>query len=227
MERCKTESGPEGLFRISVITRSLLIAGVLSLGIPARAQDRKFTRDTRQEKGRISIETAPPYWLLTLRNGFAFSGCVSYKLKQNPRIRLGILGYTGRWKEQVDRFLLTKDFTGDQWEAQWDGLALETHYQFPLGLTRGGLLAGLRTQWNHITYYEAGKEKARADHLMMTPQLGFQWFLHKKAGLYLLPWVGYMADVAGSDKVNIDGMKVNTRKRNAIVTFQIGWEFKL
>jgi dihydroflavonol-4-reductase len=206
---------------------SILMVLCVLFSTVSRAQTSKVSTDTIPARGYLSIETAPPYWVLTLGNGFAFSGCISYKLKQNPKIRFGILGYSGRWKDRVRDFLLTDDFKSDNWEAQWNGIAFESHYIFNLGLKRGGLLTGLRTQWNNITYFQNGQEKGTANHIMLTPQVGFQWFPIKNSGLYFLPWAGYMTDLLGTDKINVDGVETNTRKNNTIITFQVGWEFKL
>ncbi len=110
---------------------------------------------------------------------------------------------------------------------QWNGFAIETQYLFNLGLARGGLLTGLRTQWNNLEFFKDKNSKATANHIMITPQIGFQWFPFKKLGFYALPWAGFQQDILGTDKVSIDGIETNTRKSNPIITFQIGWEFKL
>ncbi len=79
--------------------KQIILLSLISLlfQFPVMAQTDK---EISNSKGYLSIETAPPYWVLTTRNGFAFSACVSHKLKKNPNIRLGILGYTGRCSQK-------------------------------------------------------------------------------------------------------------------------------
>jgi dihydroflavonol-4-reductase len=102
---------------------------------------------------------------------------------------------------------------------------VEAQYQFRLGLKRGGLQAGLRLQWNQFFYTQDGSKKGEANHLVITPQIGFQWFPFKNMGLYVLPWTGVQIPTLGTNKTAINGEERNTRKIMPIVTAHVGWEF--
>lgn len=181
-----------------------------------------------QATGRtaFSLETDPAFWVGTLPNGAGIDGNLNVRLAACPRLRLGVLGYAGRWDGSLgQRLLLTDDFTGNQWSTQWNGCGVEAQYQFRFGLPRGGLQPGLRVQWNQLTYYQNDLKQGAANHLALTPQVGFQWFPWKKAGLYLLPWAGVQVPVAGTRNRLLDGLERNTRKNIVVLTAHVGWEF--
>lgn len=174
----------------------------------------------------ISLETDPAFWAGTLPKGVGFDANINMRLAKLPRLRMGVLGYTGRWSGDFGKtILLTDDFRENDWETQWNGLGVEVQYQFRLGLERGGLQPGLRTQWNQFLYYQNEAQKGMANHFVMTPQVGFQWFPFKKLGLYLLPWAGVQVPVAGTGKILINNEWRETRKLMPVVTGHIGWEF--
>ena len=183
--------------------------------------------DTDSTKFYLSIETDPAFWVGTLPKGVGFDANINFRLAKLPRLRLGILGYTGRWSGNFGKtVLLTEDFKEDNWETQWNGLGIEAQYQFRVGLARGGLQGGLRAQWNQFLYYQNDIQKGKANHFVLTPQVGFQWFPFKKLGLYLLPWAGVQIPVAGTDKILINNELCETRKLMPVVTGHIGWEFR-
>jgi len=178
----------------------------------------------------ISIETDPVFWPATLPNGPGLDLNIDARVAGAPRLRFGILVYTGRWANSFSRsLLLTDDFPEDKWEIQWNGMGAEGQYQFRFGLARGGLQPGLRIQWNQFEYIIDNEGLARANHLVLTPQLGFQWFPFRYSGLYLLPWAGAQLPIAGTDQVTIypEMPRRDSRKLLFIVTAHVGWEFKL
>ncbi|MBN8682511.1 MAG: hypothetical protein J0L99_07655 [Chitinophagales bacterium] len=181
------------------------------------------------ETGKIyaSIETDPAFWIGTLPNGAGFDANIDFRLAKHPRFRFGILGYAGKWSGRFGQsLLLSKDFTENNWVTQWNGIGLEAQYQFRFGLKRGGLQPGLRAQWNLFTYTQNKVQKGKANHFVITPQVGFQWFPFKQSGLYILPWAGAQIPVAGTDKINVEGQARATRKMMPVVTAHLGWEFK-
>lgn len=175
----------------------------------------------------ISIETDPAFWVGTLPNGLGFDANIDFRLAKHPSLRFGILGYSGKWSGEFGKtVLLTKEFTEDNWVTQWNGIGVEAQYQFRFGLQRGGLQPGLRLQWNQFIYDQDNFKKGEANHFVITPQVGFQWFPFKKIGLYVLPWAGVQIPTLGTDKIMIDGAERDTRKIMPVVTAHIGWEFK-
>ncbi|SNB29015.1 conserved hypothetical protein [Flavobacterium psychrophilum] len=175
----------------------------------------------------VSIETDPAFWVGTLPNGLGFDANIDFRLAKHPSLRFGILGYSGKWSGEFGKtVLLTKDFTEDNWVTQWNGIGVEAQYQFRFGLQRGGLQPGLRLQWNQFIYNQDNFKKGEANHFVITPQVGFQWFPFKKIGLYVLPWAGVQIPTLGTDKIMINGAERDTRKIMPVVTAHIGWEFK-
>lgn len=175
----------------------------------------------------VSIETDPAFWVGTLPKGLGFDANIDFRIAKLPRLRFGILGYSGKWSGNFGKtILLTKDFTENNWVTQWNGIGIEAQYQFRLGLKRGGLQPGLRLQWNQFIYTQDNSKKGEANHFVITPQIGFQWFPFKKIGLYVLPWAGVQIPTIGTDKIIIDNAERATRKIMPVVTTHIGWEFK-
>lgn len=175
----------------------------------------------------VSVETDPAFWIGTLPEGVGFDANVDFRLAKLRGVRFGILGYSGKWSGSFGKtILLTKDFTEDNWVTQWNGIGVEAQYQFKLGLKRGGLQPGLRMQWNQFIYTQDNFKKGEANHFVLTPQIGFQWFPFKKLGLYVLPWAGVQIPTLGTNKIMIDGAERVTRKIMPVMTVHIGWEFK-
>jgi len=175
----------------------------------------------------VSIETDPAFWIGTLPNGLGFDANIDFRIAKLPRFRFGILGYSGKWNDSFGKtILLTKEFTENNWVTQWNGIGIEAQYQFRFGLQRGGLQSGLRLQWNQFIYSQDNSKKGEANHFVITPQVGFQWFPFKKIGFYVLPWAGIQIPTLGSDKIMIDGAERATRKIMPVMTAHIGWEFK-
>jgi dihydroflavonol-4-reductase len=173
----------------------------------------------------ISIETDPAFWAGTLQNSIGFDANINVKI---ARLRFGVLGYSGKWSGNFGKaILLTDDFQETDWETQWNGLGLETQYQFSVGLPRGGFQPGLRMQWNQFLYYQQNTKKGEANHFVLTPQIGFQWFPFKKLGLYVLPWAGIQIPTFGTNEITMNEKERSTRKMMPIVTAHIGWEFRL
>ncbi len=184
------------------------------------------TADT--SRFHISIETDPAFWAGTLVNGIGFDANINIRFKKMPRLRLGVLGYSGKWSGEFGKtILLTNDFKENDWTTQWNGLGLEAQYQFRFGLKRGGLQPGLRLQWNQFLYSHTMMQQGEANHIVLTPQIGFQWFPFKKLGLYILPWAGVQFPTFGTDKIRIDQEERTTRKPMPVITAHIGWEFSI
>ena len=80
-------------------------------------------------------------------------------------------------------------------------------------------------QWNQFLYSQNNIQKGEANHFVLTPQIGFQWFPFKKFGLYVLPWVGVQMPVLGSEKIPLNQELRQTQKLIPIFTAHIGWEF--
>jgi dihydroflavonol-4-reductase len=182
---------------------------------------------TNSTKVFVSVETDPAFWVGTLPNGLGFDANIDFRLAKHPNLRFGILGYSGEWSGEFGKtVLLTKDFTEDNWVTKWNGIGMEAQYQFRLELKRGGLQPGLRLQWNQFIYEQNNFKKGEANHFVITPQVGFQWFPFKKIGLYVLPWAGVQIPTLGTDKLMINGAERDMRKIMPVVTAHIGWEFK-
>jgi dihydroflavonol-4-reductase len=175
----------------------------------------------------VSIETDPAFWVGTLPNSVGFDANINFRLARLPRLRLGVLGYYGKWSGDLGKaILLTRDFTENNWATQWNGLGIEAQYQYRAGLSRGGLQPGLRLQWNQFIYSQNNTYEGEANHFVVTPQVGFQWFPFKAIGLYVLPWTGVQIPALGTDKLTVGGAERATRKIMPIVTAHIGWEFR-
>lgn len=186
-----------------------------------------FKPNSDTTKVFVSIESDPAFWAGTLPNGLGFDANVDFRLLKYPRLRFGILGYSGNWSGSFGKsILLTKDFTENNWVTQWNGVGIEAQYQFRLKLKRGGLQSGVRLQWNQFIYNQDNYKKGEANHFVITPQVGFQWFPFKKIGLYVLPWAGVQIPTLGTDNIIIDNAKRATRKIMPVITAHIGWEFK-
>lgn len=199
-----------------------------TLTLTAHAQQTQAPTTAPKQPFYVSVETDPAFWLSTLPNGGAFDLNLNIRPARYPRLRLGVMGYTGRWSGDLAKsLLLTPDFKEDNWQTQWNGAGLEAQYQFRFGLPRGGLQPGLRLQWNQFVYRQDAQRKADADHLVLTPQVGFQWFPFKKLGLYVLPWAGIQLPVAGTDQVTISQEQRQTQKPIPVLTAHIGWEFSI
>lgn len=176
----------------------------------------------------ISIETDPAFWVGTVPQGLGIDANIDVQTAKYPKWRLGLLGYSGKWGGKFGKqILLTEDFKEDNWTTQWNGAGIEAQYQFRLGLKRGGLQPGLRLQWNQFNYYQDNALKGSANHIVITPQIGFQWFPFKHLGLYLLPWAGVQVPVIGTNQLPINGTERDTRKIMTVITAHIGWAFKL
>jgi dihydroflavonol-4-reductase len=173
----------------------------------------------------VSVETDPAFWVGILPNGLGFDANIDFRLAKHPRLRFGVLGYSGKWGGSFGKtVLLTSDFQEDNWVTQWNGVGVEAQYQF--GSKRGGLQPGLRMQWNQFVYNQDNFKKGEANHFVMTPQIGFQWFPFKKLGFYILPWAGVQMPILGTNKIIMEGIERNTRKMMPVVTAHVGWEFK-
>lgn len=192
----------------------------------------KTYSQTNQQKQRTnklysSIETDPLIWKGLVNNATRFESRMIFRLTKFPRLRFGIIGYAGKWNSKFGRdLLLTKDFPESNWEVNQNGAGAETQYRIGFGAERGGFLPGVRVQWNQFKYRQNKIIKGEANHLALTPQLGYQWFPFSKAGFYLLPWTGLQIPVAGTDKIIIDGVRRDTRKIIPWATVLVGWELK-
>lgn len=210
----------QSLNKLATLIVFFLVASTTLFG-----QNSKLKTDST--KVFVSIETDPAFWVGTLPNGLGFDANIDFRLAKHPHLRFGILGYSAKWSGEFGKsVLLTKDFTEDNWVTQWNGIGVEAQYQFRLGLKRGGLQPGLRLQWNQFLYNQNNIQKGEANHFVITPQVGFQWFPFKKIGLYVLPWAGVQIPTLGTDKLMINGAERDTRKIMPVVTAHIGWEFK-
>ncbi|MBI3234686.1 MAG: hypothetical protein HYZ42_11720 [Bacteroidetes bacterium] len=207
-------------FKIATLVFLISVAPITSFGqnaIPKHDSTKVF----------VSLETDPAFWVGTLPNGLGVDVNLDFKFAKYPHLRFGILGYSGKWGGSFGKtILLTRDFSEDNWVTQWNGIGMEAQYQFRFGLSRGGLQPGLRLQWNQFNYTQDNLKKGEANHFVLTPQVGFQWFPFKKIGLYILPWAGVQIPTLGSDKIIIYGAERDTRKTMPVVTAHIGWEFK-
>jgi dihydroflavonol-4-reductase len=67
--------------------------------------------------------------------------------------------------------------------------------------------------------------KAEANHVVVTPQLGFQWFPVRTRGLSLLPWAGVQLPVAGTREVETPEGRRDSRRVMAVITAHVGWAF--
>ncbi|KOY84475.1 hypothetical protein AD998_21005 [bacterium 336/3] len=208
--------------------QNLLAKSIIILMMSLFSLSATYAQNTEKNTGvYLSVETDPAFWIGTLPNGVGFDANINMRLAKFPRLRWGILGYSGRWSGNFGKtILLTNDFEGDDWETQWNGLGIEAQYQFRFGLKRGGLQPGLRIQWNQFLYNQVNQYKGEANHFVLTPQVGFQWFPFKKLGLYLLPWAGVQMPVLGTNKIVINQEEKRTRKLMPVITAHIGWEFQ-
>lgn len=181
---------------------------------------------TEPQRRYLSVETDPAFWVGTVGNGPSFDANIDFRWRSLPRLRSGVLLYSGTWSGAFGKsVLLSDDFSGDDWRTQWRGLGIESQYQFRFGARRGGLQPGLRVQWNQFSYQRDGARLGEANHLVLTPQVGFQWFPFPQLGLYLLPWIGMQVPVAGTGRVVMQGASYQTRKLMPVATVHLGWEF--
>jgi dihydroflavonol-4-reductase len=178
----------------------------------------------REAAWSASVETDPIFYVAALPNGPAFDLNVDFRVRALPHLRFGLLGWSGRWSGRFSEMLLTEDFVEDDWIVHWSGVGAEAQYQISLGFARGGLLLGTRFQWNNFRY-DRDTGAAAANHLAMTPQVGFQWFPFRDAGFYLLPWAGAQIPIVGTRRVALAEPSRDTRKTVPIATVHIGWEF--
>ncbi len=63
------------------------------------------------------------------------------------------------------------------------------------------------------------------DHLVVTPQVGFQWFPFEQLGLSVLPWAGVQLPIAGTTTVSTSEGPHQTRRVLPVVTAHLGWAF--
>ncbi|MCU0696979.1 MAG: hypothetical protein MUC96_10650 [Myxococcaceae bacterium] len=173
----------------------------------------------------LSVETDPVFWVGTVPNGPAVDLNVDVTLAAVPGLRVGVLGWSGRWSGDFGRAaVLPSAFSEPEWAVRWSGLGVEAQYQFRLGLERGGLGPGVRLQWSRFAF-DRGAVEAVADHFVITPQVGFQWFPFRALGLYLLPWAGVQLPVAGTGTVMTTEGARDTRRILLVVTAHVGWAF--
>lgn len=213
-------------------TLFLQLITALTIGLPFTGNAKETSiknTDSSHVNNSVSVETDPAFWFSVLPNGAGIDGNIDFKFARLPHWRFGILGYSGKWSGEFGRkLLLTEDFTETDWKISWNGIGTEAQYRFNAKQTRGGFIAGGRIQWNQFVYRnQRGSEAGRANHSVITPQVGYQWFPFKKLGLYMLPWAGVQFPIAGSDQIIINSLARNTRKPMVVVTAHIGWEFKL
>lgn len=174
----------------------------------------------------FSVETDPVFWVGTVPNGVAADFNVDLTVAAVPGLRVGLLGWSGRWAGDFGRAaVLPAAFSEPDWAVRWSGAGVEAQYQFRLGLARGGLSPGLRVQWNHFGFDRGGPVLATANHFVVTPQLGFQWFPFKALGLYVLPWAGVQLPVAGTDQLSTPEGERSTRRILPVITAHVGWAF--
>lgn len=179
-----------------------------------------------QRQHYLSIESDPAFWAGTLPQGLGIDANINARLGKSHSWRVGLLGYSGKWAGAFGkRVVLSGDFTEPNWVTQWSGLGVELQKQIRWRTTRGGLQPGLRVQWNQFVYLQEGAERGRANHAVVCPQVGYQWFPFSQLGLYLLPWAGLQVPFAGTNKINVRGEDKATRKLMPIVTVHLGWEF--
>jgi dihydroflavonol-4-reductase len=174
----------------------------------------------------VSLETDPVFWVGTLPNGPGLDGNLDVTVRALPGWRLGVLGWAGTWSGALAHtVVLPSDFVAPDWAVRWNGAGIEGQYQWRLGLARGGLGVGLRVQWNQFQYLRSGALEAQADHLVVTPQVGFQWFPFEQLGLYLLPWAGVQLPIAGTTTVSTSEGPHQSRRVLPVVTAHLGWAF--
>jgi dihydroflavonol-4-reductase len=174
----------------------------------------------------VSIETDPVFWVGTVANGPAADFNVDFTFAAVPGLRVGALGWSGRWSGGfAQAAVMPAGFPEDDWSVRWSGAGVEAQYQLHLGLARGGLTPGLRVQWNQFRFDRGADVLAEANHLVITPQSGFQWFPFRAIGLYVLPWIGVQLPLAGTDTVITDEGERSTRRVLPVVTAHVGWAF--
>lgn len=174
----------------------------------------------------LSIETDPVFWVGTLPNGAGVDANVDLTLAAVPGLRVGVLGYSGRWAGPFGRAVIVPPaFFEPDWSTRWSGAGVEAQYQLHFGLGRGGLGVGLRLQWNHFDFDRGRGLEAVANHFVVTPQVGFQWYPFRALGLYVLPWAGVQLPVAGTSSVQTAEGPRETRRVLPVFTAHVGWAF--
>ena len=174
----------------------------------------------------LSVETDPAFWVGTASHGAAVDVNVDVTLAVVPRLRFGVLAWSGRWQGAFARAaVLPASFREADWAVRWSGAGLEAQYQLWRRHGRGGLSPGLRVQWNHFDFDRGGPRLAQADHFVLTPQVGYQWFPFTDRGVYLLPWVGVQLPLLGTRSVATAEGQRDSRKILPVATVHVGWTF--
>lgn len=74
----------------------------------------------------VCLETDPAFSVGKLPNGLGFDANIDFRLAKHPRLRFGILGYSGKWSGDFGKtLLLTEDFKEDNWATKWNGIGIE------------------------------------------------------------------------------------------------------
>jgi hypothetical protein len=163
---------------------------------------------------RPSMETDPTTAADWALGSFAYSTHVLLK----PPIahwRFGLDNYEGDVPAQF--------LSGDAAPFRVRYAAWGAQAQFFLSSASRGLFVGSFVVVHRWTY-RLDEEATSTWRLGMTPEVGFQWLLFGRAGLYVTPWIGATIDarVAGSPQVG--GRTYPENAVSPIVTLHVGYE---
>lgn len=174
----------------------------------------------------LSIETDPLFFVGSKNSQNIYDLNVDFKFDSLKSYRLGIFAWSGNMNSSLSDLLLPDSLATQITDLNWTGYGFEFHYMQNPDSSSGSLLYGIRLQNNSYKLKKSELE-LRYEHQVITPQIGYQYFLSNKTnGLYLLPWAGAQIPVSGDNQItDFNGLKTESKKVLPILTVHIGYEF--
>tara|TARA_B110001454_G_C12723212_1_gene435860 strand:+ start:2211 stop:2792 length:582 start_codon:yes stop_codon:yes gene_type:complete len=172
-----------------------------------------------------SIETDPVFYLGAKNLAGAYDFNIDFKTDSLKQFRFGFFSWNAEMNQQMTEYLMTDNLKSEVQNLLWTGYGVELHY-LPQGHQDSSLIFGLRLQ-NNSYEITTSSEKIKINHGVVTPQVGYQYFLTRaQGGFYLLPWIGAQIPISGDDKVTLNGSSsYQTRKVLPVITVHIGYEY--
>jgi len=174
----------------------------------------------------LSIETDPLFFVGSKNSQSIYDLNVDFKFDSLKSYRLGIFAWSGNMNSSLSDLLLPDSLATQITDLNWTGYGFEFHYMQNPDSSSGSLLYGIRLQNNSYKLKKSELE-LRYEHQVITPQIGYQYFLSNKTnGFYLLPWAGAQIPVSGDNQItDFNGLKTESKKVLPILTVHIGYEF--
>lgn len=130
-----------------------------------------------------------------------------------------------RWRFAANTFMvhIPRIFLGEgneHWRVRHVGGSLGVQRFFT---TRGGPFIGLHANVQENAS-SRGDDTVRVIELGVLPQLGYQWYPHASAGLFITPWVGVPVQLYRSAKVQLGGVEFHHKPFTLVPSLNLGWE---